>query len=521
MLVVRGLCVSFGDRDLLSDVSFEIARGERVALLGDNGCGKSTLLRILAGEPGPGRSGVLRYEEFRRVAYVAQAPMRTADALSSGQRMRRRIQDALGRQPDLLLLDEPTNHLDAEGLAWLEAALRAFTGAVLFACHDRAFVEAMAGRVLFVTQGRLRSFAGGWVQFAQQIAAEAAAQRHQHDSWRRERERVRESALRQRNWAEKAHRDAGERNPSAKRRAAKLMHKAIATERRVARLEQGRVEKPWEEKPLSFSFLAPRDLPSLLVRAQDVAFTYEGGHQPAFGPVSFDLRRGERLALVGANGSGKTTLLMLLASFGRAADRPAGRMLGRLTLNPSTRLHFQQQEDPLPMAGTALGAMLSAGAPDAAMARTLLGHFHLRGDAALQEVSRLSPGERVRLQICCCLVRGADILLLDEPTNHLDLSGRQALESALLSYPGTVVFVSHDRQFRDRVATRSLHMQALERPARRASPIERDLMQMRLAELSARVGSLGPSRRRAAQEEMDRLVAALREHSRGDADNRE
>ncbi|MDA8346012.1 MAG: ABC-F family ATP-binding cassette domain-containing protein [Thermaerobacter sp.] len=509
MLDVRDLSVSFGGEKLFSDVSFQIASGERVALLGENGCGKSTLLRVLAGEVQPDPGSTVRLGDLSRITYVEQAPADVDDALSAGQRMRRRIAAAIAERPSLLLLDEPTNHLDPGGLVWLQAQLRNAFGAIVFACHDRAFVEAVAGRILHLSRGSLRSFSGGYRQYEERIAAEAASQGHRHDAWRKERDRVRAASQRQRTWAEQAHRDAGERNPSAKRRAAQLMHKAMATERRVARLDEERVLKPWEAAPLSFSFLPPRDLPPVLARAQDVAFTYAGAKRAAFGPLSFDLRRGERLALEGANGTGKTTLLRLLMSAAGLEHRPEGRMQGRLSVHPGARLLFFRQEEQLHGQGTPLQEMLAAGAPDPSLARTLLGHFHLRGDSALRPVASLSPGERVRLGFCLSLVRGADILLLDEPTNHLDIDGREALEEALTVYPGTVVFVSHDERFRTRVATRALALRL--RGMQEPRPVlERDLLQMRLAELSGRL-SAAPAKQRAGLEaELDRIVAQLK-----------
>ncbi len=509
MLDVRDLSVSFGGEQVFSNLSFQIAPGERVALLGENGCGKSTLLRVLAGEIRPDPGASVRLADLSRVAYVEQAPSEVQDALSAGQRMRRRIAAALAERPSLLLLDEPTNHLDQDGIVWLLRQLRDVEGAILFASHDRAFIESLAQRVLSIERGMLRSFAGGYVGYVALVAAEQAAQAHRHETWRKERDHVRDAASRQRTWATQAHKDAGERNPSAKRRAAMMMRKAMATERRLERLAEERVEKPWDEPKLSFEFLPPRDLPRVLVRAEEISFTYEGGMRPGLQPLSFDLRRGERLALDGPNGSGKTTLLHLLAAAAGLEGPPRGSAQGTLSVHPGARTFFFRQEERLRPEETALHEMLDAGAPSPSLARTLLGHFHLRGDAALRRVGSLSPGERVRLGFCLALVRGADILLLDEPTNHLDLAGREGLETALTAYPGTVVFVSHDARFRETVATRSVRLRA--QAAQEVPAVqERDILQMRLAELTARFSSAPAGRRGELELEIDRIVQQLR-----------
>ncbi len=509
MLDVRDLSVSFGGEKVFSDVSFQIAPGERVALLGENGCGKSTLLRVLAGEIPPDPGASVRLGDLARVTYVEQAPDESSDALSAGQRMRRRMAAALAERPSLLLLDEPTNHLDRDGLVWLERQLRDVSGAILFACHDRAFIEALADRVLLIERGRLRSYEGGYRRFEDRVAAELASQAHRHEEWRKERQRVASTSRRQRAWAEQAHRDAGERNPSGKRRAAMMMRKAIATERRVERLDRERVQKPWEEPRLSFDFLPPRDLPKILARGEDVSFAYAGAKRPALGPLTFDLRRGERLALEGANGSGKTTLLRLMLEAAGSEEGLRGTRTGKLYVHPGARIFFFRQEAQLPLERTPLAEMLAAGAPDPSLARTLLGHFHLQGDAALRRIGSLSPGERVRLVFCLALVGGADILLLDEPTNHLDLAGREALESALQVYPGTVVFISHDARFRERVATRALPLRtAAQEPAEAVG--DRDILRMRLAELSGRLAAAAPGKRAEMERELDRIVAQLR-----------
>lgn len=507
MLEVRGLSLSF-ENPLLIDVSFTIRRGERVALIGPNGSGKSTLLRILAGEiPDAGRA--IAWQGGRpEVAYLRQEDGSSVDALSAGQRMRRRVGEAIARQPQVLLLDEPTNHLDEDAAAWLAKTLRRFPGTVLFVSHNRRFIDLLATRILHLERGHLKAYSGNYSDFERERSADRQAQSRQHRDWQVRRDAVREAGLRQRNWAEIAHRRAGERNPYGKKRAAQLMQKAVATERRLQRLEAERVEKPFEQAELSFAFLPARRLPNVLVHAQDLSFTYPGAPLPTLRGVTLDLRRGERLWLEGKNGSGKTTLLRLILQ-AAGLDRMAGRIAGELRVHPGAALlHFAQEQvlDPGP---SMLAQMLRAGAPDAATARTLLGHFHVTGDAALRPAGTLSPGEQARAACAAALVRGADILLLDEPTNHLDIEGRTALEEALRAYPGTVLFASHDRLFGERAATRSLRLGESPPAQMPGEPQRRDILQMRLSALLSRQERARGAERERIASEITELVKEL------------
>jgi ATPase subunit of ABC transporter with duplicated ATPase domains len=467
LLELRCVTVTFATNPLFENLSLSVAKGERVALLGPNGCGKSTLLRLIAGEMTLPKGASLRAPETSAVAYLAQeAAEDLDDPLSGGERMYRQLAAALGRRPQLLLLDEPTNHLDERRLDWLERRLKAFSGAILFACHDQAFVAAVATRVLHLERGELRSYGGGFAGYLEARATEQTSAIRAHQSWQRQRDHVAHAAQRKRQWAEKAYRDAGERNPYEKKRAAKAMKQAIATERRLARLEQDKVAKPWQEPGLSFAFLPPSRLPPLVVSAQGVTYTYSGGSVPALELARLEIGRGERVGLIGVNGSGKTTLLNLIAASRQTETGSAavGTMNGKLAVHPAAKILFFRQEGGVDPMRTPLRQLLDAGAPDASMARSLLGHFRLGADSALRPAKTLSPGERVRLGFCLALVGGPDLLLLDEPTNHLDLEGRQALAQALCAFPGAVLFVSHDRHFRTEVANRCLTLTPTVRP---------------------------------------------------------
>jgi ATPase subunit of ABC transporter with duplicated ATPase domains len=511
MLDVRGLTMVFGSDPLFNKLSFSVSHRERVALLGPNGSGKSTLLAILAGTLRP-TAGSVTIPSLVDVGYLPQVEW-DDETRSAGQRQKGRLAGALGQRPGLLLLDEPTNHLDRDAIRWLTDELREYPGAVLFACHDRDVVEAVATRVLYLERGQLQSYVGAYQAFEAARAAEEAAQRHHHEAWRDERERLRASALRQRQWAEKAHHQAGERNPYGKKRAAKMMQKALAAEGRLARHEARRVEKPWEAAPLSFSFLPASSLPPVLVRCQDLAFTYEGKKRRAVGPVTFEVRRGERLLLDGGNGSGKTTLMRLMGAARDLHQPPPGRQEGRITVNPGARVALFDPATPLDPARTPVQHLMEQGAPDAALARTLLGHFAISGDLAVGPTAHLSPGEQMRLRCVMLLVSGPDLVLLDEPSNHLDREGRQALERALRQYPGTVVLASHDERFRREVATRRIAV-SVRRPGEPTAPAptaeSESVLQMRLSSLIARLDTARGEERAGIEQAIEEVVALLR-----------
>lgn len=517
LLEVRRLGVTFGPDDVFRDVSFHMGETDRLAVVGPNGCGKSTLLAVLAGRQAA-TAGALTWHARVRVASLGQeddAPRRE----SGGEAMRRRIAAVFAEDAALVLLDEPTNHLDAEGRRALLAAIARHRGAVVVASHDRQFIDEVATRLLAFGGGTARLFDGGHSHYRQVVEGERQALLSHEESWRRERDRLKELALRQRQWAERAHAMAGERNPSGKRRAAKAMKKALASEGRLRRHDAARPPRPLAKAHLKAELGPPAKTPPYLVRTHDLAFAYRGSPAPALSGVSLALRRGERWRIGGANGAGKSTLIALIAGAAGAGEPPAGDLWGTLDVTAGVTAVAHRQGRPVDPHLSGLEQALAAGASDEPTARTLLAVFGLAGETALRPAASLSPGEAVRLAFALDIVSGPDLLILDEPTNHLDLPGREALEEALRGFGGTVVFSSHDEAFARAVATHTLELSA-GRPAAHGRPApgpigdeERLLRQVRLAALEGELV-------RTVGEDRQRLLAEIRRLMSGDGGRR-
>jgi ATP-binding cassette subfamily F protein 3 len=513
LVSLQGITVAFGARRLLDAVNLNVAQGTRMALVGPNGSGKTTLLRIMAGLA-PVDAGEVVRERDTRIGYVPQAgvvaPERTlreeaetafaasralldesrgieerlaragdanretggllarhaeiADILeasgyhrrqeqiervlaglgfargdeakrctdfSAGWQMRIALARTILEGPDILLLDEPTNYLDLEARTWLEDFLHGFPGGVLAVSHDRYFLDVTVTRVAEIWMSRVSVFAGTYT--------------HYEEVRRRELEAIMERyRLQQEEIA---------RVEAFIRRFRYNASKARLVQSRINWLERlPRIEVPPVVKRVRFSF--PPALPSgrLVLAADALAKSYAG--RPVFAEVGFELGRGERLVVVGVNGAGKSTLLRILA--GR---EPADA--GAVVRGPGVALAWYSQEQA--DAWTSDRSVIEeveAAAPTALVPelRNMLGAFLFRGDEILKPVSVLSGGEKSRLCMLLLLLRPANLLVLDEPTNHLDIASKDVLAGSLSEFPGTVVFVSHDRAFIEGLATAVLEL---------------------------------------------------------------
>ncbi len=416
---------------LFEDVSITINPGDRFALVGPNGAGKTTFLHLLTEALEPTRGSIAR----RRGLRVAISEQNSRiEGQSGGEHSREQLARVFAADADLVILDEPTNHLDLDGREWLERRLARLRAAAIVASHDRAFLEAVANRVIEVERGKAQVYNVGYPEFRTMKQKQTAQQWADYEGFRRRKTAI-ESAARKR---DRLSAKVAQAPPGAKQshdfyraKAARVARTARLLRERVADAGQ-QVEKPWEEQgigDLTFDNIR---------RAGDVVLTVEGLEaRGLFEGLTFHLRRGDRLAITGPNGSGKTTLLRMLAGL----RRPDGGTI-RLGANVEAasieqvleeQLDFRQS--PLEICGTTTAA------------RTLLGCLKVPVGCLNRPLGSLSGGERTKVAMAKILNARANLLLLDEPTNHLEIEAQEALEAALRIYPGTVIAVSHDRAF--------------------------------------------------------------------------
>jgi ATP-binding cassette subfamily F protein 3 len=504
MIALENLSKGYGGQTLFTGCDWRIGRGERIGLVGPNGAGKTTLCRILAGaeEPDAGRvhrdSGVTvgylpqevgateagtvlaealsgfaevwrleaelerlaalmagagagpelterygevqhRFEALGGYRLEAQAKVilsglgfkpdelhRALGEFSGGWRMRAALARLLLLRPDLLLLDEPTNHLDLESLEWLESFLGSYEGSVVLVSHDRYFLNRMATAIAELSAGVLAVYPGDYDRFLVEREARHAL-----------------LEARQRNQAKRV--AEIERFVERFRYQATKARQVQSRLKMLERLE--RIEVAGPGRRIHFRFPQPPRTGRMVARLTGVRKAY--GDNVVYAGVDFAVERGDRIALVGVNGAGKSTLLQLLAGV-----LPADR--GERTLGAHVEVHYyaQHQLDALDPSKTVYEELEQV-APEAGVTRlrTILGSFLFSGDAVDKRVTVLSGGEKARLALAKMLVRPAALLCLDEPTNHLDLASKEVLESALTGFTGTIVFISHDRYFINRIAT--------------------------------------------------------------------
>ncbi|MDU4962158.1 MAG: ABC-F family ATP-binding cassette domain-containing protein [Sporomusaceae bacterium] len=504
-LIVSNLTKSYGIRTLFSGVGFELRRGEKAGLVGANGTGKTTLMRCLLGHEAPDgglvslstgetvgyveqdsaeKSGSL-YQELRgayRDLLAAQDDMRRLEALiaakagdsleqamkqyagaveffergggyemearlrrvafglgfgeadlerpvssfSGGQKTRISLVRALIRQPDFLFLDEPTNHLDITMVEWLEEFLLAYPGGVLLISHDRYFLDKVAGRMFELENQKLSVYQGGYSEYVIQKTERLAALEASYEKQQAYIAKTEAYIERYR---------AGIKSKQARGRQSQLN-----------RLQ--RIEAPVMAATLQFAFGEAGDCAERVAEAEALTTAY--GERTVFEKLSFLIRRGERVALAGPNGAGKSTLLKVLTG-------DVSPVKGRIKLGNRVKIgYFDQEHQDLNLSQTVLDELVNSFAFSPERARSLLGAFLFGGDAVFRRVGELSGGEKARLALLKLLLSGANFLLLDEPTNHLDIPSREAVEDALLAFPGTVLTVSHDRYFLDKIADRVL-----------------------------------------------------------------
>jgi ATP-binding cassette subfamily F protein uup len=473
LLTLNNARATFGGRPTFEGVSLGLGRGDRACLVGRNGSGKSTLLRVLAGlieldggerfqQPGS-RVAYMPQEpvfdpSLTAMEFVAQglpddphggdrrylidavldeaevAPDRLLANLSGGEGRRISLASALVAEPDILLLDEPTNHLDIPAIEWLEERMLGFSGGILIVSHDRAFLNRLSRRMFWLDRGTLRQLDKGFAAFEEWSAAVVAEEEA-------ERRRVDKRIASEMVWL----REGG---ISGRRRR---------NQGRVARLDQMRSERA-ERVSLGTAKIGPTSAEvggRIVIEAEDIAksFATPAGTKTIARKFSTRILRGDRVGVIGRNGSGKSTLLGLLTG----AIEPDGGSLRQGT-NLMTAFFDQQRASLDPeaspwttLAGDAGDTVMVQGRPR--HVASYLKDFLFEDRQFRAKISGLSGGERNRLLLAKVLAQPSNLLILDEPTNDLDMETLDLLEEILADYDGTLLLVSHDRDFLDRLVT--------------------------------------------------------------------
>ncbi len=511
MISIDGLTVEFGDRALFKDISFQINEKDRIALMGKNGAGKSTLLKILAGERKPTRGRVTapkdtvvaylpqhlmtedgrtvyeeaaqafahlfemegRIEELNRqlsertdyesaeyyklieevsalsekfyaidlthfeadvektllgLGFRREDLQRQTSEFSGGWRMRVELAKMLLKNPDVLLLDEPTNHLDIDSIQWLEEFLVSNGKAVVVISHDKAFIDRITTRTIEVTMGRIYDYKVNYSKYLELRKERRAQQQKAYDEQQKMIAETKEFIERFKG----------------------TYSKTLQVQSRVKMLEKLEILEVDEEdtSALRLKFPpAPRS-GSYPVIVEDLGKSY--GEKRVFEHAGFTIQRGEKVAFVGRNGEGKSTLVKCLMG-------EIGDYAGRLTLGHNVQIgYFAQNAASLMDEELTVFQTVDEVTPAELKSNTknLLGAFMFSGDDIDKRVKVLSGGERTRLAMIRLLLQPVNLLILDEPTNHLDLKTKEVLKGALTDFDGTVIMVSHDRDFLNGLVTK-------------------------------------------------------------------
>jgi ATP-binding cassette, subfamily F, member 3 len=515
LLQVNQLTKYFGAELILSNMKLEVQNRDRVALVGRNGAGKSTLLKMISGQMSYDSGEIIRpkgvsigylaqdtglesdlsiwaemltvfdelilkEKELRRLenemskpdvfeneiayqkilkdydelqiqfkeqgGYQFEADIRSVlhglqfadydvstiiSTLSGGQKTRLALGKLLLKKPDILILDEPTNHLDIDTLSWLEQYLQGYQGAVLIVSHDRYFLDKVVNQVYEISRHSIKKYHGNYSSYLEKKAEDFERELKQYEKQQSEIEKLQDFVQ-------------------------KNITRASTTKRAQSRRKQLEkmdvLDRPQgDEKSASFTFEIERQSGNEVLNINQLSIGYDG--DPVSRNISMRLTRGDSIALVGPNGVGKTTLLKTV--IGKLAPLDGDFRFGT---NVQVSYYDQEQAN-LKSNKRVLNELWDEHPlkPEKDI-RTILGNFLFSGDDVLKTVSTLSGGEKARLALAKMMMEKGNLLILDEPTNHLDLDSKIVLENALIDYPGTILFVSHDRYFINRIATKVIEL---------------------------------------------------------------
>ncbi len=515
LLSLTNVSKIFNGKLVLDNVSLTVDETDKIGIVGNNGCGKSTLLKIITGSLEPDRTnekdGVVSFAAKTSVGYLEQMggldsrntvmeemekvfdPIhkaiermreieleiergdnssadeyqqlsswveanegyntevkirtilngmgfsgdqldRTVSGFSGGEKTRLCIAKLLLEEPNLLILDEPTNHLDFKTIMWLEEYLRTYRGAVIIVSHDRYFLDRLCTSICEIEHGRLQRYKGNYSAFIRQ--------REENDI-RRERE------------YDQQQKEIAKLEDYVARNLVRASTTKMAQSRRRQLEKMERIEKPFHDEKhakINFTYAVEPPLDVLKVKNADISVGEGAGRKTLVDDISFEVRRGEKIGIIGDNGIGKSTLLKIIQ--GLIPHE------GTVRWNTNVKISYFEQESTNLNRELTVMEELHSRYPSLSdlEVRSLLAQVRFVGENVFKEIGVISGGERAKLCFAIMMQEHGNVLILDEPTNHLDLSSKEAIETALEEYTGTVIFVSHDRYLLSRIADRLIEL---------------------------------------------------------------
>lgn len=493
-IVIQGkkLNKSFGESEILKDVSFEIRHNEKIGLVGWNGAGKTTLVKILMKMIEPDNGTITMRPSQLKIGYLPQATdnMLSIDYelrefgkqlivtskqlglqkesldkeklihLSGGERLKLSLAKIWANSPEVIILDEPTNHLDMQGVKWLVEEVRDYAGTAIIISHDRYFLDETVTKIFELEYGELKVYEGNYTSYRIEKQRMYEQEKCIYEKQKRKIESIEKQINTMRNWSEKAHRQAGKGGSNAENRQmglreferAKAKKKDNQIKSKLKRLNhelsKHEVTKPKEEKSVSFQFESFHKRGKRFLEAKGMMKQF--GDKLLFEKSHFFVKHGERVGLLGANGVGKTTFIKILLNEEILTK-------GSLWISESTKIAYLSQDvSDLPEEKTPLEYLELEDRQQETYARTLIANMGIQREILQRTIAQLSLGERTRMKLIHMILKENDVLILDEPTNHLDLPSREELERTLSHYTGTLIIISHDRYLIERLCSKLL-----------------------------------------------------------------
>lgn len=444
------LKVTIGTRNLLDLKNLHVQEKQRIGLVGKNGSGKTTLFKALLGEID---TDISNFSTKGRLAMLPQLKY-TETTKSGGEISQDYIVQVLNQSPNILLADEPTTNLDTSHVEWVESKLSEYQGTILLISHDRTLLDSICNTIWELEEGEITEYKGNYSDYIEQKENKKKHQQKEYEKFKQKEQQLEEAIIQKDRQAERATKapknlsSSEARIKGAKPYFAKLQkglhqnRKALQT--RLEKLEE--IKKPKEEYPIKMTLPNTRSFENkVILRAQKVAG--QVGDKKLWKPTTFFIRGKDKVGIIGANGSGKTTLLKKIMD---KEDKS-------IFLSPAVKIgYFDQNINRLDTKKSILENVKEESKQDETLIRTVLARLGFSNEDVYKEVSVLSGGERVRVSLAKLFVSDCNTLILDEPTNFLDVYALEALEELLIEYEGTVLFVSHDRQFISSIATKIL-----------------------------------------------------------------